>query len=176
MGTESIIAHHSPSEALEAIRSLSDRDKTVLIKVARAYARTRKTRYDHQDLFHEAIARILEGKRGWPQGVGILPFLCGVMRGIAWDWRTQVYEEATEASSGPEEGNAIARLDAQKFVALFADDVIAQQIVVGIMEGARGEELWEQSGLSKTEYESKRRKIRRRIEKLWLEHKEHGVD
>jgi DNA-directed RNA polymerase specialized sigma24 family protein len=169
MGTESVVAHHSPSEALEAIRGLSDRDKTVLIKVARAYARTRKTRYDHQDLFHEAIARILEGKRGWPQGVGILPFLCGVMRGIAWDWRTQIYEEPPEPSSGSEEGNAIARLDAQKFVALFADDVIAQQIVVGIMEGARGEELWEQSGLSQTEYESKRRKIRRRIEKLWLE-------
>ncbi|HXW28974.1 MAG TPA: hypothetical protein VEK55_06380 [Xanthobacteraceae bacterium] len=148
----------------------------MLIKVARAYARTRKTRYDHQDLFHEAIARILEGKRGWPQGVGILPFLCGVMRGIAWDWRTQIYDEAPEAASASEEGNAIARLDAQKFVALFADDVIAQQIVVGIMEGARGEELWEQAGLSKTEYESKRRKIRRRIEKLWLENKEHGVD
>jgi RNA polymerase sigma-70 factor (ECF subfamily) len=148
----------------------------VLVKVAKAYARTRKTRYDHQDLFHEAIARILEGKRGWPQGVGILPFLCGVMRGIAWDWRTLIYGEAPEATSASEESNAIARLDAQKFVALFADDVIAQQIVVGIMEGARGEELWEQSGLSKTEYESKRRKIRRRIEKLWLENKEHGVD
>jgi DNA-directed RNA polymerase specialized sigma24 family protein len=176
MGTESVIVHHSPTEALEAIRSLSDRDKTVLVKVAKAYARTRKTRYDHQDLFHEAVARILEGKRGWPQGVGILPFLCGVMRGIAWDWRTQIYDEAPEASSASEEGNAIARLDAQKFVALFADDIIAQQIVVGIMEGARGEELWEQSGLSKIEYESKRRKIRRRIEKLWLENKDHGVD
>jgi len=176
MGTESVIAHRSPTEALEAIRSLSDRDKTVLIKVAKAYARTRKTRYDHQDLFHEAIARILEGKRGWPQGVDILAFLCGVMRGIAWDWRTQIYDEAPEASSASEEGNAIARLDAQKFVALFADDLIAQQIVVGIMEGARGEELWEQSGLSKTEYESKRRKIRRRIERMWLENKEHGVD
>jgi DNA-directed RNA polymerase specialized sigma24 family protein len=169
MGTESVIAQHSPAEALEAIRSLSDGDKTVLIKVAKAYARTRKTRYDDQDLFHEAIARILEGKRGWPRSVGILPFLCGVMRGIAWDWRTQRYEEAPEASSASEEGSAIARLDAQKLVALFADDVIARQIVVGIMEGARGEELWEQNGLSKTEYESKRRKIRRRIEKLWLE-------
>jgi DNA-directed RNA polymerase specialized sigma24 family protein len=169
MSTDTVTMYHSPAEALEAVRSLSDRDKTVLIKVARAYAGMRKTRYDYQDLFHEAIARILEGKRRWRHGVGFVAFLCGVMHGIAWDWRTQIHEEASEEGHGSEEGSAIARLDAQKFVALFDDDVIAQQIVIGIMEGARGEELWEASGVSKTEYESKRRKIRRRIEKLWLQ-------
>ena len=35
-----------------------------------------------------------------------------------------------------------------------------------MMEGARGQELQQLSGLSKTDYESKRTKIRRRIEKL----------
>jgi hypothetical protein len=34
------------------------------------------------------------------------------------------------------------------------------------MEGARGQELQDLCGLGKTEYESKRTKIRRRIEKL----------
>jgi RNA polymerase sigma-70 factor (ECF subfamily) len=48
----------------------------------------------------------------------------------------------------------------------FVDDPVAQKIVIGIMEGRRGEELRAETGLSETEYDSKRRKIRRRIEKL----------
>jgi hypothetical protein len=80
MGTESVIAQHSPAEALEAIRSLSDRDKTVLIKVAKAYARTRQTRYDHQDLLHVAFAGFLVVIIVLTQCVGILRFLFGLMR------------------------------------------------------------------------------------------------
>jgi hypothetical protein len=49
---------------------------------------------------------------------------------------------------------------------LFGDDLIAQKIVMGMVDGERGEELEQASGLSPTEYESKRKKIRRRIEKL----------
>ena len=40
-------------------------------------------------------------------------------------------------------------------------------LVIALLDGARGEELRELSGLNKTEYESKRAKIRRRIEKVW---------
>jgi len=160
---------HSQAEALEAVRSLSAADTTALLKISRAYARTRRTRYDYQDLFHEAITRILEGKRNWPVGLPFVPFVSGVMRAIAWDWRTEIYEAAFDEEGGAsEEGSVIAQIDTRKFLALFDDDPIARQIVIGIMDGARGEELWESSGLSKTDYESKRRKIRRRVEKLWL--------
>jgi hypothetical protein len=57
-------------------------------------------------------------------------------------------------------------IEVKRIMSLIDDDPIAQKIVVGMMEGARGEELQQASGLSPTEYESKRRKIRRRIEKL----------
>ena len=60
----------------------------------------------------------------------------------------------------------MASIDSAKIVAMFADDLVAQKIVFGMMEGARGEELQRSSGLGNVEYESKRRKIRRRIEKL----------
>jgi RNA polymerase sigma-70 factor (ECF subfamily) len=154
--------------ALEAIKSLSDRDKSALLKVARTYARTRQTRYDYEDLLHEAITRVLEGGRKWPTAVPFMAFMCGVMRGIAWDWRGEVQNADPEEATGPAEGDAIASIDAQKLVALFDDDPIAQKLIIGMMEGARGEELWEASGLTKTDYESKRKKIRRRIERLWL--------
>jgi RNA polymerase sigma-70 factor (ECF subfamily) len=173
------VMHHLPAEALEAVKSLSDGEKAALLKIAKMYARTRLTRYDHEDLLQEAIVRILEGTRRWPTGVPFMAFICGTMRGIAWDWRgdsRNADSEETELAS-PEEGNAIARIDAQKLLTLFTDDPIAQKLIVGMMEGARGEDLWESSGLTKTEYESKRKKIRRRIERLWLERdaeKQHG--
>src|SRR5262249_29751929 len=51
------------------------------------------------------------------------------------------------------------------------DDPIAQKILVARMEGARGEEQLKLTGLSPTDYESKCKKIRRRIEKLEAEKK-----
>ena len=64
------------------------------------------------------------------------------------------------------ESPMMASIDSAKIVAMFADDLVAQKIVLGMMEGVRGEELQRSSGLDKIEFESKRKKIRRRIEKL----------
>ncbi|MBV9563083.1 MAG: hypothetical protein JOY90_21960 [Bradyrhizobium sp.] len=166
---ELAVASHSPAEALTAVESLPDADRTALLKVARVYARARRTKYDYQDLLHEAIARILEGKRNWPIGLPFVPFVSGVIRGIAWEWRIEAHGERSGEPAVCEEGSAIARIDMQRLLALFDDDAIGRGIVIGMMEGARGEELRRSSGLSKTEYESKRRKIRRRIERQWLD-------
>jgi len=155
----------SQAEAAKALKALSDGDKTALIKIARAYAA--RTCYGHEDLLQEAICRVLSGARAWPRDVPALAFLAGVMRSIAWEWRSPPQGEAPDAAdprSG--EGGAIAAIDIGKIVALFDDDPVAQKIVIGMMEGARGQELQDLCGLSKTEYESKRTKIRRRIEKL----------
>ena len=63
--------------------------------------------------------------------------------------------------------NANAVLDAAKIVELFDDDPVARNMVTSMMGGARGEELQAISGLGKVAYESKRTKIRRRIEKFF---------
>jgi hypothetical protein len=52
----------------------------------------------------------------------------------------------------------------QHIVPLFDDDLVAQVMVEGIMEGMEGEELRELTGLSKVGFASKRRLVRRRIE------------
>jgi RNA polymerase sigma-70 factor (ECF subfamily) len=57
----------------------------------------------------------------------------------------------------------------QEVIGLFADDLAAQVIVEGIMEGTRGEDLRALTDLDPTGYESKRRLIRRRIEKRFKE-------
>jgi hypothetical protein len=66
-----------------------------------------------------------------------------------------------------EERNANAAIDAAKIVALFDDDPFARNMVAAMMDGARGEELQAISRLGKVAYESKRTKIRRRIEKFF---------
>jgi RNA polymerase sigma-70 factor (ECF subfamily) len=136
------------------------------MKIARHYAG--KTSYGHQDLIHEAYMRVLAGQRVWRRSVEVVMFLDGVMRSIAWDWRrVQSHGEDVDVDSiGVESHSAVASLDTQKIIALFDDDPVAQRIIIAMMDSARGEELREASGLTQTEYESKRRKIRRRLEKL----------
>jgi DNA-directed RNA polymerase specialized sigma24 family protein len=155
----------SQTEVIDTLKALTDGDKTVLMKIARAYAV--KTSYGHEDLFQEAICRVLSGARTWPRDVPSLAFLVGVMRSIAWEWRSESPGEVGDAAD-PRSGEArtIAAIDVVKIIALFDDDPIAQKIVIGMMEGTRGQELQDLCGLNKTEYESKRTKIRRRIEKL----------
>lgn len=157
----------SLAEARAAIGTLSVADMTALTKIARLYAK--KTPYDYEDLVQEATCRVLAGARTWPRDVAPLPFLWGVVRSIAWEWKRENIERAPEAADvEAEERRANANIDVRRILDQFKDDPVAQMIVVGMMEGLRGTELQELSGLSKTEYESKRTKIRRRLEKLKL--------
>jgi DNA-directed RNA polymerase specialized sigma24 family protein len=163
---ESAAETYTAAEILEAVKTLTAQHKTALVKLARAYAM--KTSFGHEDLLHEAYMRVLDGRREWPRSVAVVPFLAGVMKSIAWDWQAERQAEGIEvADIGYEDQAAAARIDLQKIIGLFDDDPIAQKMVIALLDGARGEELRELSGLTKTDYESKRAKIRRRIEKVW---------
>jgi hypothetical protein len=151
-------------EASQAIRSLDAGHKTLLVKIAKAYAW--KTRYGYEDLVQEALTRVLEGKRAWPRQLPIVVFLRGVMRSIASDWAPESFDAVDADEIGCANHAAAARLDAQKMLALFDDDPVAQTIFVAMLEGAKGEELREISGLAAKDYESKRTKMRRRLEKM----------
>jgi DNA-directed RNA polymerase specialized sigma24 family protein len=152
----------SHSEVFARIQALSDADKIRLMKIARLFARL-VTPYDHDDLLQEAIYRVLSGRRVWARDAPVQPFFFGVMRSIAWEWKSEPHERFVDP---PGWGDPGARIDIEKIVAMFADDPVAQKIVRLMMQGERGEELRLASGLDKIEYESKRKKIRRRIEKL----------
>jgi RNA polymerase sigma-70 factor (ECF subfamily) len=156
-----------PSPALlKSIEALVEGEKIAVMKAARHYARG--TSHDPDDLIHEAIARILEGRRIWPPGLPAVQFFCGVMRSIAWEWRCDRRSEAPQTDDIEANPAGVDQaLDADRIVALFDDDPVAKRMVLAMMEGARGEELQIISGLlDKKEYQTKRTKIRRRIEKI----------
>jgi len=140
-----------------------------------------------EELMHEAMARVLDGSRPWPEGVPLIGFLAEVMRSIADGDRAKadisevrrprsifgqdgamVIDRADEASS-PEEQVAEAEECArvrEGIAELFADDYDAQILIEGILEGYEGEELRALTQLTPTAYASKRRLINRRLDKL----------
>src|SRR5215471_12326842 len=88
-------------------------------------------------------------------------FFYWVIRNTAWEWtnkrKREVPNDVIEIDDkGAAERGILAKFDVMKILALFEDDLIAKKIVMAEMDGARGEELLKLSGLSLTEYESKR--------------------
>ncbi len=155
----------SLDEIRQIFALLTDAQKTRLMKIAKIYAK--RTTYEDEDLINEAWTRVMEGKRKWPKDVDVIPFMCGVMRSVSGDWQPADHDESADVDSmGVDNHPQAAGFDAQKIIATFDDDTIAQKIVIAMMKGLKGEELREMSGLTQTEYESKRTKIRRRLEKV----------
>jgi len=87
---------------------------------------------------------------------------------MAYDWRIENRNEGAELEeASSEEGSAIARIDAQKVIACFEDDPLPKD--------TRGHDGWcemcRSAGIEwadPAEYETKRTKIRRRLEKVQL--------
>lgn len=145
---------------------------------------------DADDLLQEAFVRALEGERKCPSDVEVVKFLAEAMRSIA-DGETEKIKKrgstvpllqpgfeqegafdpitaepnAEEAVIGAQNAMAIrgAMLD------IFAGDSQARDLLEGIMEDFGTEELRSLTGLDATAYASKRRLIRRTIDKHYPE-------
>ena len=173
-------------EVKRSISALTAADWLRLHKVARALCRDAAFQAD--DLLQEAFQRALDGTRQCARTLDIMPFLAGVMRSIASDWRKarkrrpemslvtatgrlqevvlQVRDNRCVADEVLVSNEEAARLQ-QAIFALFADDAVAQRLLEGIMDGLTGAQLRSLTGLSETEFASKRRLIRRRIDKAY---------
>lgn len=176
----------SRAEIIDAMRCLSAADWVRLNKVAACYARPA---IPAQDLLQEAFVRALDGSRVCPAHVDTVRFLAEAMRSIAdgeqekADRRPALVSVesgngATAAMAFPDPTPGVearivqAEQDARMradLLALFDDDPAAKDIVEGTMEGMTAEDLRELTGLSKTAYDSKRKLIRRRIDKRYPE-------
>lgn len=174
-------------EIADAIRTLAPADWVRLRKVAYRYARPE---IGPEDLLQEAFTRALDG-RTCPAHVDVVKFLAESMRSIANGEGEKIEHRLPVVSVVAKTGdllpgavkcpdpasNAEERLAAEEIaahrrrdiLAIFDDDPVAQLIVEGIMEGMSSEELRELSELDETAYDSKRKLIRRRIDKKYPE-------
>jgi RNA polymerase sigma-70 factor (ECF subfamily) len=149
--------------------------------VARLYARGLPADVGWADLLQEACARALDGSRKCPEGVPMVAFLAGVMRSIRTDHcrrsrRIVVRLPRLLAElglGGPESEASDPRPDPQRSLIamqqlaaidkLFADDLRALRIIEGLSEGSSAEQIRARYDMSKTEYDSTRKRMRRAL-------------
>lgn len=178
-------ARRSHDEIKEAIRTLTLAQWARLRRVAAYFAVGRPVEAD--DLLQKAFVSALdENGRTCPVAVDIVRFLAEAMRSIADGEvdkasRRPVLVPVPKTGGGDGEEEDVefadkrpnveqhhirAEEDAEKraaVLALFEDDPTARDLVEGVMAGMTTDELRELTGLDETAYDSKRKRIRRRI-------------
>jgi DNA-directed RNA polymerase specialized sigma24 family protein len=164
------ILAETPAQAARAQNLVSDMDLLRLKTIARWHARGLPADVGWADLLQEAFARVLDGSRRQPQGLSMVVFVAGVMRSLKSEhWRRagrelhyQRAQAAEPREPAPDPERTMAAL--QELAAidrLFADDPVVLQIIAGIGEGLSAEQIRTAIGISSTEYDSARKRMRR---------------
>jgi DNA-directed RNA polymerase specialized sigma24 family protein len=171
-----------PAETALALNLISRMDFLRLKSIARWHARGLPPDVTWDDLLQEAITRVLVGSRRQPQGVTMVALLAGIMRSLrAEHWRRarqgpgssdslridqqrDLSKEPALRDPAPDpERSLMAREELCAIERLFADDCIALRIIGGLAEGGSAAQIRAAAGLSKTDYDSTRRRMRRAL-------------
>jgi DNA-directed RNA polymerase specialized sigma24 family protein len=164
-----------PAQTALALKLVSDIDLLRLKALARLYARGLPADVTWEDLVQEALTRVLVGARVVPEGVPMVAFLAGVMRSLRSEQRrrarvreSDVREiELRDAEPGPERALS-ARQELGAIRQIFAGDATVLEIIAGLAEGLTAAQICKTRGISNTDYESARKRMRRTLLKLGL--------
>jgi DNA-directed RNA polymerase specialized sigma24 family protein len=183
--SDQVVATRSRDEIESAILAFTPADWARLTKAAHYFALGRPI--EAEDLLQEAFLRALDDGRHCPVDVDVVWFLKQAMRSIAHGELEKVAGHPAVASADSEKYQAAVLnypdpwpspenevVDGQNdaafrlaILALFEDDPVARDAVEGIMEGLKGAELREMLCLDETAYATKRKLIRRRVDKAY---------
>ena len=174
----------SPDEIAALVRALTDAQWIRLRKASGYFAWVYDL--DSDDLLQEAFCRALTGSRKCPKNVDLVKFLVETLRSIANGEADKVenkvevipvvqpgalVESAVDLEDSSE-GQEVAMMTAendeairQALLGLFPNDPQARDLVDGILAGYEGEELRALTDLDQKGYASKRRFMRRTIDK-----------
>jgi RNA polymerase sigma-70 factor (ECF subfamily) len=171
-----------PAQTAIALELVGEIDLLRLKTIARWHARGLPPDVTWEDLLQEAITRVLVGSRRMPEGVTMVAFIAGIMRSLRTEhWRRVLRESSSDQSlrldhegddsrslalpdpaPGPERALS-ARQALNAIERLFADDPIVLKIIAGLGEGLTAEQIRASAKLSRTDYNSARRRIRRTL-------------
>jgi RNA polymerase sigma-70 factor (ECF subfamily) len=162
-----------PPETALVLGLFTELELLRLKTLARWYGRGLPADVGWEDLLQEALTRVLIGTRRVPKGVKGVAFVAGVMRSVRSEhWRRSAKRglEAACATAGPGEpmdcapppdDELIAQQALSAIARLFADDLQATAILHGLASGMTAQEIRLKSGMSETEYDSTRKRMRR---------------
>lgn len=148
-----------------------------------------------KELFNEAIVRTLEGKRNWPPNVTFEAYIWMVMSSIADGYRNLSYRDVEILandmvnSNADQDGdlingygdNALAidnvlidedakramMADLEAIESYFKDDEAVTLVIMAIEDKVPPREIEAEYGMSITQYESARKKLRRGVDRLF---------
>jgi len=171
------------AEVAEALRSLTARQKAIVMKIARKCEGKTGAAYSAGDLIQETYTRALEGRRKWTHGLPAEIFLGGVIKSIADEWTSKgqvrrrtggtqrpiraerpIEDNEDFGDGGAGARGVDARIDLPRIFRLFDDDQIAQKIIKAMMDGLQGKDIENACGIYGKAYDAKRKKIRRRLQ------------
>lgn len=170
-----------PAETALALGLVGEIDLLRLKAIARLHARGLPADVGWEDLLQEAFTRVIVGSRQRPEGVKMVAFLAGVMRSLKSEhWRralarrsgddkTLRLDQSSENSRefelrdpAPDPERALmARQELEAIERLFADDPVVHGIITGLGEGLSAEQIRVAHRISKTHYDSARKRMRR---------------
>jgi RNA polymerase sigma-70 factor (ECF subfamily) len=168
-----------PTETALALKLVSEMNLLRLKTIARLHARGLPPDLGWDDLLQEALTRVLTGARRIPAGLAPVAFIAGIMRSLRSEhWKrfgaarrrssaSGSYRsdrppglEVRDAAPDPER-SLIAAEELQAIERLFADDPVALGIIDALGEGLAAEQICARLSLTRTEYDSARKRIRR---------------
>ncbi|MGB6451589.1 MAG: hypothetical protein WBE92_12630 [Steroidobacteraceae bacterium] len=171
-----------PVETALALELVHEMDLLRLKTIARLHARGLPPDVSWEDLLQEAFTRVLVGSRRQPEGVTTVPFLAGVMRSLKSEhWRRVHARPGSPGTLGLDrpsvdsreidlpdpspdpERSLVAQQELTAIHRLFADDAVALQIITGLGDGLSAERIRSNYRISKTDYDSARKRMRRRL-------------
>ena len=97
----------SLAEIESLISRLTVADRTRLIRIAQKYKG--RIKYEPEDLVNEALCRVLEERRSWPRRVETMPFLVGVIKSIASEWKQDLVEGIDVEDEGAKGARDLSR-------------------------------------------------------------------
>ncbi len=169
-----------PAETALALELVSDIDLLRLKTIARLHARGLPPDIGWDDLLQEAFTRVITGQRVQPEGVTTVAFLAGIMRSLKAEHLRRVSKsgghalrldptvggsrdlELCDPAPSPERSLS-ARQELNAIERLFADDAVALQIIAGLGRGLSAEQIRAAEGISRVDYDSARRRMRRSL-------------
>jgi DNA-directed RNA polymerase specialized sigma24 family protein len=171
----------TPAQVALALNIISRMDFLRLKAIARLHARGLPPDVSWDDLLQEAFTRAMTGSRRKPQGVPMVAFLAGIMRSLrAEHWRrarggpadgTLRIDHQRDLSRAAElrdpgsdlEQALLAREQIEAVERLFDGDSVALGIIAGLAEGRSAAQIRSVLKISKTVYDSARKRIRRAL-------------
>jgi RNA polymerase sigma-70 factor (ECF subfamily) len=183
MALVSAASNRSIDEVTAAIKALSVADRVRVKRAAQYFCRHWTMSPD--DLLQEAILRALEGGRKCPRNIEIVVFLIGIIRSLSSTEARAMKRKPVlhvvpmigegDESFDPPDGRPdpeaqLAEVEAaaatkKRILDVFSDDLIAQTVAEGIMDNMEGKELLDLCGLNEKGLATKRRLVKRRLEK-----------